>query len=161
MVPTLSLNPPASFLLPPPLSPVRCIHGPPPSSCDCSPFSCDRRGLCVKRDARPHPSYSCVRCKTPQSVSVCRAFSGGRLQTDNLLSSCCSAELDRRSPLSILHPPPPTQSVHTDTNKCMMGATAGTKAQPSNQVMESIKSITQTSKHNHIFLRLRGGQQRD
>lgn len=37
------------------------------------------------------------------------------------------------------------------------------KAQPSNQVMliRSIKSITQMSKHNHIFVRLRGGQQTD
>lgn len=109
MVPTLSLNPPASFLLPPPLSPVRCIHGPPPSSCDCSPFSCDRRGLCVKRDARPHPSYSCVRCKTSQSGSEMQSIQRGpAADRDNLLSSCCSAELDRRSPLSILHPPPPT-----------------------------------------------------
>lgn len=42
-----------------------------------------------------------------------------------------------------------------------MGDTAGTKAQPSNQVVESIKNITQTLKHNQIFVHLSGGQQRD
>lgn len=46
MLRTLCLTPlPASLfpLLPPPPSPVRCIHRPPPLNC--SPFSCDKRGF--------------------------------------------------------------------------------------------------------------------
>lgn len=129
----------------------------PPSSRDCSPFSCERRGLGVKRDARAHPSYSWD-AKRPSLGArlelICRAFSGGLLQTETV---CCPRAALQSLIAALLFLPP--QSVHTDTNKCMMGATAGTKAQPSNQVMESIKSITEMSKHNHIFVRLRGGQQ--
>lgn len=79
---------------------------------------------------------------------ICRAFRGGGggwLQTEIV---CCPRAALHSSIAALLFPLPPPLTVQT-------GAMVETKAQPSNQVMESIKSITQTSERNHIFVRLR------
>lgn len=49
---------------------------------DCSPFSCDRRGLGAKRDAQAHPSYAAARDAKRPSLGarlelMSRAFRGG------------------------------------------------------------------------------------
>lgn len=152
-----------------PPSSLSCTLQPPPSSSphlpspphpfgDCSPFSCDRRGLGAKRDTQAHPSYAAARDAKRPSLGVrleliCRAFSEGGwwLQTETV---CCPRAALQSSIAALLFPLPPSLTVQT-------GAMEETKAQPANQVMESIKSITQTSKRHHIFVHLRGGQQGD
>lgn len=107
----LTLLLPARLFIPPlPPSSLSCMLHPrpsPPSSRDCSPFSCDRRGLGVKRDARAHPSYSWD-AKRPSLGArlepICRAFSGGRLQTETV---CCPRAALQSLIAALLFPPLP------------------------------------------------------
>lgn len=160
MVPTLSLNPPARLSPSSPPSSLSCMLHPWPSP---PPLATALLSLVTEGGLAWNGMHKLIHhtavwdANRPslgarqELISEHSAGAGCRPRQSAVVALLCRAW----SPLSSFYSP----SVCPYGHKQMMGATAETKTQPSNQVMESIKSITEMSKHNHIFVRLRGGQQ--